>query len=238
MTLTKDEIKSQIMMFVSGNAGCNVATLVHGLAKQHRVSPSTISKEYHSLIYDKQKNPDGVLIVEKPSGFRGGHEPFKVFLKQDDFKKQLDEITALLERYERTYQKYFPNMRKGKLMVRKSLEGYKYYTINKKYLPDFNMFCVLIDSVFQRVSGFSFAKATGLTPKEYDGIINDLQKRTMAWIIKEINYFLNQQSKAHNITRWNVLMNIRSQLSWLIDLEFRKPDLFYNKEWLKDGVIY
>ena len=237
MTLTKDEIESKIMLFVSSNAGCNVSTLVHGLAKQHRVSPSTISKVYRTLIFS-EKNPDGVLIVEKPSGFRGGHEPFKVFLKQNDFKKQLDEISRVLERYERTYNQYFPNMRKGKLLIKKSLDGYKYHAINKKYLADFNMFCVLIDSVFQRVAGFSFAKATGLTPKEYDGLINSLQKRTMNWIIKEINYFLNQQSKAHNKTRWNILMQIRSQLSWLIVLEFRKPDLFYNKEWLKDGVIY
>ena len=120
--------------------------------------------------------------------------------------------------------------------LRPRIKGY--FAINKRYESDFTMFCSLIDTVFQRVSGFSFAKATGLTPKEYDGIINSLQKRTMTWIIKEINHFLNQQSKAHNITRWNVLMNIRSQLAWLIVLEFRKPDLFYNKEWLKDGVIY
>lgn len=237
MTLTKDEIESKIMMFVSSNAGCNVSTLVLGLAKQHRVSPSRISKVYHSLIFS-DKNPSGNLIVKKPSGFRGGHEPFKIFLKQNDFKKQIDEILTLLEKYEKEYHTYFPNVRKGKLLIKKSVEGYKYFAINKKYESDFNMFCVLIDTVFQRVSGFSFAKATGLTPKEYDGIINSLQKRTMTWIIKEINIFLNQQSKAHNITRWNVLMNIRSQLAWLIVLEFRKPDLFYNKEWLKDGVIY
>ena len=238
MTLTINEIESKIMLFVSSNAGCNVSTLVHGLAKQHRVSPSTISKVYHSLIYDKQKNPDGVLIVEKPSGFRGGHEPFKIFLKQTDLKKQIDEILTLLEKYEKEYHTYFPNVRKGKLLIKKTLDGYKYFAINKKYESDFTMFCSLINTVFQRVSGFSFAKATGLTPKEYDGIINSLQKRTMTWIIKEINHFLNQQSKAHTVTRWNVLMNIRSQLAWLIVLEFRKPDLFYNKEWLKDGVIY
>ena len=237
MTLTKDEIATRIMLFVSGNAGCNVSTLVHGLAKQHRVSPSTISKVYQSLIFS-EKNPSGNLIVKKPSGFHGGHEPFKVFLKQSDFKKQIDEITAVVEKYERTYHKFFPNMRKGKLLIKKSLDGYKYQAINKKYLADFNMFCVLINAVFQRVAGFSFAKATGLTPKEYDGLIDSLQKRTMNWIIKEINHFLNQQSKTHTATRWNVLMNIRSQLQWLIVLEFRKPDLFYNKEWLKEGVIY
>lgn len=236
MTLTNNEIESKIMLFVSGNAGCNVSTLVHGLAKQHSISPSTISKAYHSLIFS-EKNPDGVLIVEKPSGFHGGHEPFKVFLKQNDFKKQIDEILTLLEKYEKEYHTYFPNVRKGKLLIKKSLDGHKYYAINKKYESDFNMFCVLIDTVFQRVSGFSFAKATGLTPKSYDSIINSLQKRTMTWITKEINHFLNQQSKTHNITRWNVLMNIRSQLSWLIVLEYRKPDLFYNKEWLKEGVI-
>ena len=96
MTLTKDEISSKIMLFVSSNAGCNVSTLVHGLAKQHRVSPSTISKVYQTLIFS-EKNPDGVLIVKKPSGFRGGHEPFKIFLKQTDLKKQIDEILTLLE---------------------------------------------------------------------------------------------------------------------------------------------
>ena len=236
MTLTDNEIESKIMQFVSVNAGCNVRTMVQGLAKQHRVSPSRISKIYQPMIFS-EKNPGGNLIVKKPSGFHGGNQPFKISAKQTDLKKQIDEILTLLEKYEKEYHTYFPNVRKGKLLIRKSLDTYKYFAINKRYESDFTMFCSLIDTVFQRVSGFSFAKATGLTPKEYDGIINSLQKRTMTWIIKEINIFLNQQSKAHNVTRWNVLMNIRSQLVWLIVLEFRKPDLFYNKEWLRDGVI-
>ena len=238
MKLTDNEIESKIIQFVSGNAGCNVRTMVQGLRERLNVSPSRINKIYQTTIYDKIKNPDGVLIVEKPSGFHGGNQPFKLTLRQTDLKKQIDEVLTLLEKYEKEYHTYFPNVRKGKLLIKKTLDGYKYHAINKKYESDFNMFCVLINAVFQRVSGFSFAKATGLTPKEYDGIINSLQKRTMTWIIKEINRFLDQQSKAHNITRWNVLMNIRSQLAWLIVLEFRKPDLFYNKEWLKDGVIY
>ena len=238
MTLTDNEIESKIMQFVSANAGCNVRTMVQGLRERLSVSPSRISKIYHNTIYDEKKNPNGVLIVEKPSGFHGGNQPFKLYLRQTDLKKQIDEILTLLEKYEKEYHTYFPNVRKGKLLIKKSVDGFKYFSINQRYVQDFNMFCVLINAVFQRVSGFSFAKATGLTPKSYDGIINSLQKRTMTWIIKEIDHFLNQQSKAHNITRWNVLMNIRSQLVWLIVLEFRKPDLFYNKEWLKEGVIF
>ena len=86
------------MQFVSINAGCNVRTMVQGLAKQHRVSPSRISKIYQPMIFS-EKNPSGNLIVEKPSGFHGGNQPFKISAKQTDLKKQLDEIGKKKDTY-------------------------------------------------------------------------------------------------------------------------------------------
>ena len=81
------------------------------------------------------------------------------------------------------------------------------------------------------------AKTLRYTPKEYDSIIDTIQKRTMKFIIKEIDYFLNQQSKTDSVTRWNTLMQFRARLDWLLNIETKKPDLFIKKEWLKDGII-
>ena len=98
MTLTDDEIQSRIIQFIAGNSGCNVRTMVQALASRLFISPSTISMNYKLMIYDEKISPVGSIIVEKPSGFRGGNEPFKLTLRQTDLKKELDKITKDLEK--------------------------------------------------------------------------------------------------------------------------------------------
>jgi len=238
MTLTDDEIQSRIIQFIAGNSGCNVRTLVQALAARLFISPSTISMNYKLMIYDEKTSPDGSIIVEKPSGFHGGNEPFKLTLRQTDLKKELDKITKDLEKNEKEFHTYFPDMRKGKLMIIKKTDGVKYQTIALRHENDFDILCGFIDTMFNDVAGLSFAKNQGYTPKEYNGLIDDLQKRTMTWIIKSITHFLDQQSKTDGVTRWNVLIQFRTRLKWLLNIETKKPDLFIKREWLRDGVIY
>ena len=97
MKLTDNEIQSRIIQFIAGNSGCNVTTLVKALAARLFISPSTISMNYKLMIYDEKTSPDGSIIVEKPSGFHGGNEPFKLTLRQTDLKKELDKITKVLK---------------------------------------------------------------------------------------------------------------------------------------------
>jgi len=179
-----------------------------------------------------------MLIVEKPSGFHGGNEPFKLTLRQTDLKKELDKITKDLEKNEKEFHTYFPDMRKGRLLIMKKTDGIKYQTIALRHENDFDALCGFIDRMFNDVAGLSFAKNQGYTPKEYNGLIDDLQKRTMTWIIKSITHFLDQQSKTDGVTRWNVLIQFRTRLKWLLNIETKKPDLFIKREWLRDGVIY
>jgi len=222
MKLTDNEIQSRIIQFIAGNSGCNVRTMVQALAARLFISPSTISMNYKLMIYDEKISPVGSIIVEKPSGFRGGNEPFKLTLRQSDLKKELDQITKLLETYEKQFHTYFPDMRKGKLLIMKKTDGVKYQTIALRHENDFDILCGFIDTMF----------------KEYNGLIDDLQKRTMTWIIKSITHFLDQQSKTDGVTRWNVLIQFRTRLKWLLNIETKKPDLFIKREWLRDGVIY
>ena len=95
----------------------------------------------------------------------------------------------------------------------------------------------LINTVYQRVSALSMANALNMTPKGHEMYIAKLQKQVMEWIIQEINLILDEQSKQHDVTRWNVLINIRLRLEWLIVFEYTEPDLFFKGDWLKDGVI-
>jgi hypothetical protein len=238
MTLSDEEIQSRIIQFIAGNSGCNVRTMVQALASRLFISPSTISMNYKLMIYDEKTSPDGSIIVEKPSGFRGGNEPFKLTLRQTDLKKDLDHISKNLDTYEKQFHTYFPDMRKGKLMITKKTDGVKYQMMRQKHESDFDILCSMIDWMFNIVAGLSFAKNQGYTPKEYNGLIDDLQKRTMTWIIKSITHFLDQQSKTESVTRWNILIQFRTRLKWLLNIETKKPDLFIKREWLRDGVIY
>ena len=238
MTLTDDEIQSRIIQFIAGNSGCNVRTMVKALTTRLLISPNKISMNYKLMAYDEKISPDGSIIVEKPSGFHGGNQPFKLTLRQTDLKKELDKITKLLETYEKQFPTYFPDMRKGKLMITKKTDGVKYQMMRQKHESDFDILCSMIDWMFNIVAGLSFAKNQGYTPKEYNGLIDDLQKRTMTWIIKSITHFLDQQSKTDGVTRWNVLIQFRTRLKWLLNIETKKPDLFIKREWLRDGVIY
>ena len=227
-----ESVQEEIIVFLAVNQGCKVRTMVKALSQKMHVSPNTISKVYKLMI------KDGSIDVVKPSGFHGGNEPFKLYLKQTDLKKELDSISAQLQAYEKSFNTFFPNMRKRKLLIWKKTDGVKYQVMSKAVQGDFSMFCFMIDNMFNNISSIHMAKSCGLTPSSHNGLIDDLSKRIMEWIIKSINYFLDSQSKVHNRTRWNCLIQLRTQLKWLIILETKKPDLFYNKEWLKDGVIY
>nr|AIF21244.1 hypothetical protein [uncultured marine thaumarchaeote KM3_99_A02] len=142
-----------------------------------------------------------------------------------------------LEIYEKQFHTYFPNIRKNKLLTWKKVENGKYQFMKTAFVNDFENLCYFLDRIYVKASGYGMAKTLGYTPKEYDTIIDNLQKRTMKFIIKEIDYFLNEQSKTDSVTRWNTLMQFRTRLDWLINIEFKKPDLFIKREWLKDGII-
>ena len=238
MTLTNDEIKAKITQFISVNPACRVRTMSLGLARQLGVSNTRIFKLYKTMIYDKKKNPNGLIIVEKPKGFRGGNEPFSLSLRQTDLKKEIDQTMKELETYEKQFHTYFPNIRKNKLLTWKKIENGKYQFIKKAFVNDFETLCLFLDMIYVKASGYGMAKTLGYTPKEYDSIIDNIQKRTMKFIIKEIDYFLNQQSKTDSVTRWNTLMQFRTRLDWLLNIETKKPDLFIKKKWLKEGVIF
>ena len=225
-------VQEEIIVFLAVNQGCMVRTMVKALSQKLHVSPNTISKVYKLMV------KDGTIEVIKPTGFHGGNEPFKLYLKQTDLKKELESISAMLQGYEKSFNTFFPNMRKRKLLIWKKTDGVKYQAMSKTVQDDFSMMCFMIDNMFNSISSIHMAKSYGLTPSSYNGLIDDLSNRIMDWLVKAINYFLDGQSKTHNITRWNCLIQLRTQLKWLIILETKKPDLFYNKEWLKDGVIY
>ena len=227
-----ESVQEEIFVFIAGNAGCNVRTMVKALSQKLHVSPNTVSGIYKRMVND------GSIEVIKPSGFHGGNEPFKLYLKQTDLKKELDSISAQLQAYEKSFNTFFPNMRKRKLLIWKKTDGVKYQVMSKAVQADFSIFCFMIDNMFNNISAIHMAKSCGLTPSSHNGLIDDLSKRIMEWIIKSINYYLDSQSKVHNRTRWNCLIQLRTQLRWLLIIETKKPDLFYNKEWLKDGVIY
>ena len=91
MRLSDYEITKKIAQFLSVNAGCGVRILDFSLGKQLRVSPNRISNIYHTMIYDEEKNPHGLIVVEKSAGFRGGNDQFKLFLKETELKKQKEE---------------------------------------------------------------------------------------------------------------------------------------------------
>ena len=123
-------------------------------------------------------------------------------------------------------------------MTYKKIGNTRYQFIKKAYVNNFENFCLFLDRIYVKASGYGIAKTLGYTPKEYDSIIDNIQKRTMKFIIKEIDYFLNQQSKTDSVTRWNTLMQFRTRLDWLLNIETKKPDLFIKKKWLKEGVIF
>ena len=229
-----ESVQEEIFVFIAGNAGCKVRTMILALSQKLHVSPNTVFKTYKLMV------KDGSIEVVKPSGFHGGNEPFKLYLKQTDLKKELESISVQLQAYEKNFNTFFPNMRKRKLMIWKKDKDYsvKYQVMSKAVQNDFSIFCFMIDNMFNNISSIHMAKSYGLTPSSHNALIDDLSKRIMEWIIKSINYYLDSQSKVHNRTRWNCLIQLRTQLRWLLIIETKKPDLFYNKEWLKDGVIY
>lgn len=236
------EIQSHIVEFVTNNPNCNVRTMISAVAKTQKISPTRVMKIYKPMIYDKNSfmfsEQHGMIVVTKPKGFRGGNEAFQLNVRKTTYADQIKEIEALLLIYNQNFKKYMPNVRQNKLLTKKVIDGHKFQFINKKYVADFNALLSLIDTVYQRVSALAMANALGVTPKGYDKRIEKLQQATMGWIILEINLILDGQSKKHDVTRWNILINIRLRLEWLIVFEYRKPDLFFKGDWLKDGVIY
>ena len=237
MTVTDDEITYNIFHFIAVNPSCHVRTMTKGLADRLNVSPSRIHKIYKTMIYDEKKNPTGNIIVEKPKGFRGGNEPFSLTLRQTDLKKEIDQTMKDLQVWEKQFHTYFPKMRKSKLLTWKKTENTRYQFIKKEFVNDFENICFFLDMMYVKASGYGMAKTLGYTPKEYDSIINNLQKRTMKFIIKEIDYFLNQQSKTDSLTRWNTLIQFRTRLNWLMNIESKKPNLFIKQKWLKENII-
>lgn len=235
------EIRSHIVEFVTNNPNCNVRTMILAVAKTQKISPTKVMEIYKNITYDKNSphinKQQGMIVVTQPKGFRGGNEAFKLNVRKTNYADKIKEILALLRKYQNDFRGYMPDMRKSKLLTKKVIDGHKFQFINKKYVADFNVLLSLIDTVYQRVSALAMANALEVTPKGYDKEIEMLQRATMGWIILEINRILDEQSKLHDVTRWNILINIRLRLEWLIVFEYNEPDLFFKGEWLKDGVI-
>ena len=231
------EIRSHIVQFVTNNPECNVRTMIEAIRKTQKISPSKVFPIYRNMIYHKHDNPDGMIIVNKPIGFRGGNEAFQLIVRKTTIAGKIVEIVKLIDRYHKDFKRFMPQMRQNKLLTKKVVDGHKYQVLDKKYVSDFNVLMSLIDTVYQRVSALAMANAMEVTPKGYDKEIENLQKMCMGWIILEINRILDEQSKLHDVTRWNVLINIRLRLEWLVVFEYSQPDLFFKGDWLKDGVI-
>ena len=231
------ETRSHIVQFVTNNPECGVRTMIRSVAQLQKISPTTVMEIYKNMVYHKHDNPEGMIIVDKPIGFRGGNEAYQLKVRKTTFAGQIKEIETLLLKYNKDFKRFMPQMRRNKLLIKKVVDGHKYQVLNKKYESDFNVLMTLIDTVYQRVSALAMANALEITPKGYDEQIEKLQWATMGWIIEEINLILDEQSKKHDVTRWNVLINIRLRLEWLIVFEYRTPDLFFKGDWLQDGII-
>ena len=225
---TDQELKDQIVSFVSLNPGVTYSRMKKTLAERFHVSTNRINSNYQEIKND-------LIDIKSISQMKGGHEGHELTLKPTSFVLELQSLQNRISTLERDFKKYYPGLRTNKIMI---TQKNKLQLVSKKVENDLSAFMFTLDNLFTEISTLSLMKSNGFIKKDWELLITKLEKRIINFIIDSITQLLDQESKKHGKSRWNLLIYLRTNLAWLIKFELKKPNLFFKGNWLKNGVSY
>ena len=222
---TDQELKDQIVSFVSLNPGVTYSRMKKTLAERFRVSTNRINSNYQEI------KKDDLIVVKSISQMKGGHEGHELHLRETSVISELTSLDVRLYEHEENFHNNFHTLRNNKIMITQK-NGIQ--LVSKKVESELGFFIFTLDNYFNEIASYSLMKTNGFMSKNYGGLILGLEKRVIQFIIKSITELLDQESKRHQKSRWNLLIYLRTNLKWLIKFELQKPDLFYKGKWYPD----
>lgn len=249
--LSHETIKAWIVQFVwpypDQNATCDRTHLFKIGSESLHTSNTRINKAYKELI------KKGIIKIIKESGFRGTSK-HEIIINENDTAIQLQAIQKRIAYFEKAGKKHFPNMFKEDFMLNNfevkndKLVGYLNvpYSINPKYQNDFDFYCFQMHSLFNDVSLLAVSLSNGCIVKEYDYMVRNFTISAVNVVMKSIQnrldkhgeYKLTPKSDYNMRKRWELLIQFRTRLTWLLQIEKKDNRLVLNPQlndmW-KDG---
>ena len=249
--LSHETIKAWIVQFVwpypDQTATCDRTHLFKIGPESLHTSNTRINKANKELI------KKGIIKIIKESGFRGSSK-HEIIINENDTAIQLLAIQKRITYFESNGKKHFPNMFKEDFMInnfdqsRDELTGNLTmpYSINPNYQNDFDAFCFQMDSLFNDVSLLALSMSNGHIGKEYDYMIRNFTISAVNVVMTSIQNRLDKHGEykltpisAYNMRkRWELLIQFRTRLTWLLQIEKKDNRLVLNPQlndmW-KDG---
>ena len=233
--LSHETIKAWIVQFVwpypDQTATCDRTHLFKIGPESLHTSNTRINKAYKELI------KKGIIKIIKESGFRGSSK-HQVRLTENDTTIQLLAIQERIVYFEDKGRFHFSSISDEDFMLNNfdqngdELTGNLKmpYSINPKYQNDFDAYCFQMDSLFNDISMLALSMSNKLIDREYDYVIRNLTITALRVIMEQIKNRLTHQSKykltpkSDNNTRrvWELLIQFRTRLTWLLKIEKKK----------------
>ena len=140
---TNEELKNQIVSFISINPGIKYTRMKETLSERFHVSSNRINNCYQEI------KKDGLIDVKSISQMKGGHEGHELTIRDTSVIQQLTALDMRLYEHEENFHKYYHALRNNKIMITQK-NGMQ--VISKRVESDLGFFMFTLDNYFYEIN--------------------------------------------------------------------------------------